>query len=696
MENSARIFRIRLNRKRISDLFLVLVRTLHPTRNTLTVISIVLPTARAWADLTLWTLRSYDTQTNKSFEIILVEDGPPSREIVDLSIRKWTFPIRYFNSPRTADPNLAHKNHARNVGIKNARFDIVFPCDCDFMVMPNFVERVLALYALALAQGQKFCLYPPCAILKNSPHDINDMDWGSHEFDAFLTDYRSHPDRDAALRPIQAHPEGMHLMDRRLFELLGFYDEQFLGWGANKMELQRRLNETGIKQALLEGCMLFHQPHPDLHSGDNHKRPEIKRHNIELMEDLGRKRLNDEAWKKRKTMIQLPAQTKIPQGSLVLDWFIDRLPPQTLSENPLSQRIERTIIKNSDPTAPIVLFGPWIGEFGWEIARWQGAVRRIAEDHDGYTLVVCGDPGHSSLYPYAHEYWSLPRGLYEQLLTRESERLIPEDAAARAMAAVYGVLAEEVLQKGCDLAHVPASHKNTRIFSSSPESQRFVKIEADRADAEFAEFIRPSSDYVCLFPRRRDLNKQKNWPIENWEKLIDWLHEDRGLGSVILGRAEDTWNIDVSGRPHAISTISLQQDRRLGINIALLNQSVASIGSECGGPFLALLCGCPSYVMGGTEWKQRYEVDENPLGTECLYVESSGYAHSFESTVQGVGEWLSRESLHDRRPVAPKPSFLSDEIHPDWSIQVTTTATPQPDRLSILERIERLEREVGM
>ena len=649
-------------------------------------ISIVLPTAPNWADLTLWTLRSYDQQTSKNFEILLVEDGEPSRAILDLALMPWSFPIRYYNSPRVLDASLAHKNHARNVGIKNASHEVIFVCDCDFLVQPNFIERVTALYHQAQGTAYRFCLYPPCAILTTPPHDINHVDW-SHEFDPFLIDYKSHPDRNPSLRPIQAHPEGMHIMDRRLFEMLGFYDEDFLGWCANKMELQRRINDAAIKQFLLDGCLLFHQPHPELHSGDNHKSPDIKRKNLDLMEAKGRNRLDCPDWQKRKTLISLPPQTKIPDTWL-LSWFSERIPASTLSEDPLSQQIRRTILRASDPTAPIVLFGPWIGEFGWEICRWQGGVRKMASMHDGYTIIVCGDPGHAPLYPYAHEYWSLPRGLYEQVLTRESHRLIPDQPARMAMSAVRGVLAEEIIQRGCNVAHVPASHNNTRAFASQPkESQTLIPIVADDSSQAFGRFVAPSDRYVCLFPRSRKLNPHKNWSAENWLYLIDWLHTKHRLSSVVLGRPEDTHNLDLSERPHATSTLSLQQDRRLAINIALLNGAVASIGSECGGPFLAMMCGCPSMVMGGPQWRQRYTVDENPLRTDCFYIESENFQHSLDSICEEFDSWFPKIKTE---PVShPVPIRYLDPAP-------TNPVPANPSNLSILERIERLERELGI
>ena len=62
-----------------------------------------------------------------------------------------------------------------------------------------------------------------------------------------------------------------------------------------------------------------------------------------------------------------------------------------------------------------VFFGPFIGEFGWEILYWQGWVRKLCRgpfrDH---RRIVASLPGREPLYPDADEFWPLPAYFVER------------------------------------------------------------------------------------------------------------------------------------------------------------------------------------------------------------------------------------------------------------------------------------------
>jgi len=656
-------------------------------------LSVILPTANDWADLTAWTLESYAAQTCKDFEIILIDDGNVSEDIYDLAKRDWPFAVRYYVSPRGQESELAHKNHARNVGIRNASGDLLFVCDCDFMVQPDFVEKVLILNRHAGRIAKDFCLYPPCAILEESPFDASDINW-DHKFDAFLADYRSHPDRDPALRPIEAHPEGMHLMSRRLFELLGLYDEEFLGWGANKMELQQRINETNIQQFLLEGCLIFHQPHE--HATGNEKTREIKRRNLELMAAKAVARKSDEGWQARKKMLNV-AGVKVPDP-WVQDWHAGRIPVSMLSDRPHDCRIHRKILKQSNPNDPILFIGPWVGEFGWELCRWQGGINKMQiKGSETYTVIACGDPGHHVLYPRAHEYWSLPRCYYEQILTRESHQVLPQEDAALAMAAIKGLLAEELIAKQTRSALVPASFENTRTFKDHV-NQDVRKLECSKAAEMEAGFLLEDfhESFAVLFPRQRQLNKVKNWDPDNWNKLIDWLWEEHSIGSIIMGRPEDTRDIR-RNEPHVISTIGVQPDRRLDLNVALLKTAACSIGSESGGPFLSLMCGCPAFVMGGREHAERYTKTENFLNTLCTYIEADNYNHPYEETINKIGEFLCLQVKREQPKQIPIKFEDSEPVIRDSNgIPISNMHPSQDPIVHLADRLTVIEERLGI
>ena len=56
-----------------------------------------------------------------------------------------------------------------------------------------------------------------------------------------------------------------------------------------------------------------------------------------------------------------------------------------------------------------ILFGPFIGEFGWELVHWHGWLRKIKKNFLSHEkLIVASFPGRYPLYEFADEFIPLP------------------------------------------------------------------------------------------------------------------------------------------------------------------------------------------------------------------------------------------------------------------------------------------------
>lgn len=61
------------------------------------------------------------------------------------------------------------------------------------------------------------------------------------------------------------------------------------------------------------------------------------------------------------------------------------------------------------PAKRTVFFGPFVGEFGWEMLFWQGWIRKVCRtDFQDWHKVVMSFPGRDVFYPDADEFWPLP------------------------------------------------------------------------------------------------------------------------------------------------------------------------------------------------------------------------------------------------------------------------------------------------
>ena len=56
-----------------------------------------------------------------------------------------------------------------------------------------------------------------------------------------------------------------------------------------------------------------------------------------------------------------------------------------------------------------VFFGPFIGEFAWEIMHWQGWIRKVcAEQFKDHRKIASSFTGRAGLYPNVDEFWPVP------------------------------------------------------------------------------------------------------------------------------------------------------------------------------------------------------------------------------------------------------------------------------------------------
>ncbi|MFO7958006.1 MAG: methyltransferase domain-containing protein [Candidatus Brocadiia bacterium] len=627
-------------------------------------LSVVLPAHAEGAELLRRTLESYALQTTPrdAFEVVVADDGGLTDQVLRVAGGdSWPFPIRYVLSPRAGDYQVAHKNHARNTGWQAAAAPVCFICDCDCLVGPTFVAEMLRAWDRAVAEhGPLLCAYPMIACLDRTHIDwLDKAQWfgAGDEFRRFLSTgpVSSHPfgghyapeklRRGQLFSVLDSHPEGFQVLPKQLLADLGGFDEEFIGWGGNKQEFQDRLNELpNVREVLLHHCAVYHQPHAQ--RSRDHKAMD----GGALLSRRRSERGTSPLWKRtgRRIMarsLSRDSDDNITSGALRA-WMHDGAATlERFSEEEKDLTIIRRLLRGSpDDSRPIVFFGPWIGEFGWEVARWQGGVRRLARVKGGQCrIVIAGDPGHHPFYECADEYWWTPGFFRAQTFTRDCEGIRPHNERKRYLRAIRGVLARE-LQLSGQVSEIIAPRRFT------PAEQDHIRLEPSEAAVAYrSQLIERGDidpDYACIFPRRRALNPHKNWGSENWGRLSRYLAEECGLSVVVLGGESDSEQL---GPPAYGRLLRLSADRKLDVNIAMLKGAQFAVGSEGGGLFLSLLCGTPTFMFGHEVWQTRLTEEENFLQTPCFYLARPDNRHTYSEVSAALGEFIGE---HHRSPVA--------------------------------------------
>ncbi len=286
-------------------------------------------------------------------------------------------------------------------------------------------------------------------------------------------------------------------------------------------------------------------------------------------------------------------------------------------------RLCRRPLRHGNAGAGILFAGPWIGEFGWELARWQGAVRKRAEETGLYTIVM-SDPGHHVLYDdFAHAFWELPDVFLEADVIRQCDHVRARHAGV--LKALGCIVRNELDYTG------PVKDFLTPT-KFKPEEQHVVplSVSSDRWSAAASVFCQRLG-YFCILPRFRAWNEHKNWPAENWRTLVSRL-ADVHLSAQVVGRADEIGKL--------IPMFEVPPRDELARSIDLLSHAKFAIAPESGGALLSLMCGCPTLVFGHHSQRARITETENFLGTKVKYLSRPDYDFSIDEVARGAIELM--------------------------------------------------------
>lgn len=163
----------------------------------------------------------------------------------------------------------------------------------------------------------------------------------------------------------------------------------------------------------------------------------------------------------------------------------------------------------------------------------------------------------------------------------------------------------------------PSSDK--RIYGAVEQSLRIVRefgIDTDDATPRLCisddvmkhvrrllkkEGLTDSGRWITLNPFSRW--QYKEWGYEKWVKIIDWLWEEYGISTVIVGALEErNRSIDIVKKCHE-QVFNLTGKTKLSELAGVLSLSCLNVGVDSAAPHIAAAVGTPTItIYGPSEW----------------------------------------------------------------------------------------------
>lgn len=244
----------------------------------------------------------------------------------------------------------------------------------------------------------------------------------------------------------------------------------------------------------------------------------------------------------------------------------------------------------------IMVVGPYIGEFGYELFKWQGYIRTQAT---GYAKVIISSrPGHAVLYKdFSHQF-------------------ISYTAPVNSCAGIANAPGNDI--------HTTAS----RVFAGIPYNRIIVPFKLEpTTQQEYVSYGRKDmytkydivihARNISVTPgdmRNKDklLKESRNWAYANWVNF-----------TTTLTRSNSKLRICCIGHPDASLYIDNTDDKR-NIELTELADLLANakviVGPSSGPMHFATLCRCKQVVWGTPNLIKRYRTDWNPFGTPVDFI----------------------------------------------------------------------------
>ena len=270
----------------------------------------------------------------------------------------------------------------------------------------------------------------------------------------------------------------------------------------------------------------------------------------------------------------------------------------------------------------VLIAGPWVGEFGWELLAWQGYIRSLSRNFDK-TIIICARSSKGIYLDFADEFLFF------------SEVTGPKDSYF-----MHGLNMQKSFKDTIDKAKLLLNKSTTlllpRRIGVPPATHWTEEISFGKykVKPEYIRFGRDNdTEYDILFHirSRKEIRPEDNWSIDNWNVLKEKF-KDKKIACI--------------GTTSSSGWIEGTDDLRnipLGDLFDIMRNSHAVFGPSSGPMHLSSLCGCPHVVWSYSGNKTRYEENWNPLSTRVLFLDEYGWHPSPEYVYKEYIKWSSDE-----------------------------------------------------
>lgn len=276
-----------------------------------------------------------------------------------------------------------------------------------------------------------------------------------------------------------------------------------------------------------------------------------------------------------------------------------------------------------------IVFGPFIGELGWEILRWSGFVRWYKKTNPEKNIVVSTRSDRYDLYHNSVDDIDLFR--IENDYVNYTPNCYKCDTLPDKM---YDLIIHGINKKypGYYIFDPKKFACNRNMFNFQEMDFNYTPHEDNSKIIRKVVKENLNKKIITISSRHREDSKRtskRNWGLNNWEELYNFLNITNKYLVFVAGvsptyhKARSVYNNLINLEDYK-SNVNLISD--IGLTIEAIKQSDMVIGTQSAAILLSNLLKTPTFFWG--DEIERHAVVENIFSTPCFYLEDLFYKSS--------------------------------------------------------------------
>jgi len=275
----------------------------------------------------------------------------------------------------------------------------------------------------------------------------------------------------------------------------------------------------------------------------------------------------------------------------------------------------------------LLIAGPWVGEFGWELFCWHGYIRALSRYFDR-TVVISSKNSQFLYEDFSDQFIAFDptEGDYKDSYYKVGFKEKPDLWNRFLQEAQYSKEKEKLtLFKPRRIGKPPKTHYS-EFFKFGPY---VIKPEYIKLGKKHKK-----NNNVIIHARNRSLRPQDNWSEKKWKKLVDKLTKI-GYNIISIGLIKEAMHIEGSKDMRECPQQEL---------LNILRNSLCILGPSSGAMHLASLCGCPQVVWTTDYNLDRYTKNWNPFDTPVAFISEYGWQPEPEYVYESFRRFVSESN----------------------------------------------------